>query len=155
MKGVKLIIFVGLTTLFLTGCGNNSDAKTLTCTNTTESDGIESKEDIIMTFDEDEDKISNIKLSIDSKVTAESAKENWEFFVAMMESQFIETEEDGFTLTTDNDTDNYTFNITLDIDPTLAREDIFSTYGLASLGDYNSTYNEVKEAGVEAGFTCE
>ena len=83
------------------------------------------------------------------------AKENWEFFVAMMESQFIETEEDGFTLTTDNDTDNYTFNITLDIDPTLAREDIFSTYGLASLGDYNSTYNEVKEAGVEAGFTCE
>ncbi len=153
MKKIKLIVFLGLVTLVLTGCGNsNGDAKTLTCTNTTENDGIERKEDIVMTFAED--KISNIKLSVDSKVKDDVAKENWDLFVAMMESQFVETEEDGFTLTTDNDEKNYTFKVTLDIDPAVAREDVFSTYGLASLGNFNSTYDEIIAAGEDAGFTC-
>ena len=155
MKGIKLIAFLGLAIIFLTGCGNggsDSNANTLTCTNTTENDSIERKEDIVMTFDND--KITKIKLSVDSKVKDEVAKENWDLFVAMMESQFVETKEDGFTLTTDNDKDNYIFKVTLDVDPTIAKEDVFSTYGLASLGDFNSTYDEIIAAGEEAGFTC-
>ena len=49
-----------------------------------------------MTFKDD--KVTDVKMSIDSKAASEVFENNWDVFAAMMDQQFEEKNEDGVIL---------------------------------------------------------
>lgn len=149
MRGVKYLGVLVVSLFFLTGC---SSEKTLTCTNSEESSGITSNQKITVTFVDDE--VTYVKMSIDNEATDDTIIDNWDTFVSILESAFEDTEEDGIVLTTENDTDNYTFSISLEIDLEKASEDALSEYSLDDIASSSATYDEVKEAAEEEGYTC-
>lgn len=121
MRGLKLVAVLTVAILFLTGCGNNE--KTLTCTNTEEQSGISMEQKVTMTFKED--KISYVKMSVNSKATSSLIENNWDMFASMMDEQFEERNEDAL-----------------------------SEYGLDGITDESSTYEQTKKDAEEDGFTC-
>ncbi len=149
MRGVKYLGVLVVSLFFLTGC---SSEKTLTCTNSEESSGITSNQKITVTFVDDE--VTYVKMSIDNEATDDTIIDNWDTFVSILESAFEDAEEDGIVLTTENDTDNYTFSISLEIDLEKASEDALSEYSLDDIASSSATYDEVKEAAEEEGYTC-
>ena len=149
MRG-KLLAILAVSVLFITGCGNNE--RTLTCTNSEDSDGLTMDQEVTMTFKDD--KVTYVKMSIDNKATDDLIIENWDMFASMMESQFEETDSDGVSLTTENDATNHTFNVSLEIDLENASEDASAEYGLDGITDENSNYEQTKEDAEADGFTC-
>ena len=150
MRGLKLVAVLTVAVLFLTGCGNNE--KTLTCTNTEEQSGISMEQEVTMTFKED--KISYVKMSVNSKATSSLIESNWDMFASMMDEQFEERNEDGIKVTTNNDTDNHAYKVELEVDLTKTNEDALSEYGLDGITDERSTYEQTKKDAEEDGFTC-
>ncbi len=112
VRGVKLFGILAVSVLLITGCGNNE--KTLTCTNSEEDSGLKMSQEVTMTFKDD--KISYVKMSIDNEATDDTIIDNWDMFVSILDSQFKESNEDGVKLSTDNDTDNHIYNVSLEID---------------------------------------
>jgi len=148
VRGVKLFGILAISVLFITGCGNQ---KTLTCSMSEEDDGLSMNQELNVVYEED--KIANVRMSIDAKITDDQYQEYWDMFVSMMESQYEEKNADGIKVSTNND-DNYTFNITLDVDLEKASADDLATYDLEDLADETATYEELKEQLEESGYTC-
>ena len=148
MKGLKLLTIVAVGLFCLTGCGE----KTLECTLTEEDDYMKMVQTMSLTFKDDQ--ITNAKMSIDTTVKSENAQENWSDFVDMMESQYEETDADGVKVTTEEDADNYSFNLTVEADITKASEETLAEYDLADFADNAGTYEENKEEAEANGFVC-
>ena len=149
VKGVKLFGILAISVLFITGCGNQ---KTLTCSMSEEDDGLSMNQELNVVYEED--KIANVRMSIDAKITDDQYQEYWDMFVSMMESQYEEKNADGIKVSTKSNDDNYTFNITLDVDLEKASADDLATYDLEDLADETATYEELKEQLEESGYTC-
>ena len=149
MGGVKLFGILAISVLFITGCGNQ---KTLTCSMSEEDDGLSMNQELNVVYEED--KIANVRMSMDAKITDDQYQEYWDMFVSMMESQYEEKNADGIKVSTKSNDDNYTFNITLDVDLEKASADDLATYDLEDLADETATYEELKEQLEESGYTC-
>ena len=149
MRRVKLFGILAISVLFITGCGNQ---KTLTCSMSEEDDGLSMNQELNVVYEED--KIANVRMSIDAKITDDQYQEYWDMFVSMMESQYEEKNADGIKVSTKSNDDNYTFNITLDVDLEKASADDLATYDLEDLADETATYEELKEQLEESGYTC-
>ena len=149
MRGVKLFACLAVSILFLTGCGGE---KTLTCTNSEEQNGINIDQKITMTFKDD--KVTDVKMSIDSKAASEVFENNWDVFAAMMDQQFEEKNEDGVSLKVNNDADNHTYRVELNVDLEKATDDALSEYGKKRINDKNESYEDTKKDAEDAGYTC-
>ena len=149
-KGVKLFGIITIMVLFLTGCGN--DNKTLSCTLSEDQDGVTMGQ--TMEIDFENDKMSYVTMSIDTKATDSLYEENWDLFSNMMASQFEEVEKDGFKITTTNDSDNKTFSVIIEVDPKKASTDDLDEYSLEDIVGDDSTYDELKNDLEEEGYTC-
>ena len=149
MRGVKLFGILAISVLFITGCGNQ---KTLTCSMSEEDDGLSMNQELNVVYEED--KIANVRMSMDAKITDDQYQEYWDMFVSTMESQYEEKNADGIKVSTKSNDDNYTFNITLDVDLEKASADDLATYDLEDLADETATYEELKEQLEESGYTC-
>ena len=107
---------------------------------------------VTMTFKED--KISYVKMSVNSKATSSLIENNWDMFASMMDEQFEERNEDGIKVTTNNDTNDHAYKVELEVDLTKTNEDALSEYGLDGITDESSTYEQTKKDAEEDGFTC-
>ena len=149
VRGVKLFGILAVSLLFITGCEGE---KTLTCTNSEEDSGIKMKQEITMTFKDD--KVSYVKMSIDNEATDDTIIDNWDMFVSMLDSQFEETDKDGVKLSTNNDSTNHIYNVSLEIDLEKASEDALKEYNLDGITDANATYEDTKKEAEDSGYTC-
>ena len=73
VRGLKLFGILAVSLLFITGCGNSE--RTLTCSMSEEDDGLSMEQTVDLTFNDD--KVTNVKMSIDTKVTDSTYQENW------------------------------------------------------------------------------
>ena len=151
MKKLKLLSLVLIFVLcfLLTGCGNE---KVISCSKTEEDSGISMEQTIDVTFQDD--KITNVKMSVDSKAVDDDIKENWSYFVSILDGQFQETDAAGIRLTKDNNEDDYTYTIVLDVDLETANEEDLADYDLDSIVGSDETYDSIKEQAEDDGFTC-
>ena len=149
MRGVKLFACLAVSILFLTGCGGE---KTLTCTNSEEQNGINIDQKITMTFKDD--KVTDVKMSIDSKASSDLIENNWDTFASMMDQQFEEKDENGVSLKINNDASNHTYRVELTVDLEKATDDALSEYGLDGITDANASYEDTKKDAEDAGYTC-
>ena len=92
VRGIKLFGILAISVLFITGCGNQ---KTLTCSMSEEDDGLSMNQELNVVYEED--KIANVRMSIDAKITDDQYQEYWDMFVSMMESQYEEKNGRAFT----------------------------------------------------------
>ena len=100
------------------------------------------------------DKVSNVKLIVDSKATSNTIKNNWKTFASTLDSQFPDSNKEGITLTKENKEADYTYKITIDVDVAKAKDEDLAEYNLDGLADAEGTYDSVKEEAENSGFTC-
>ena len=150
MKKLKLLgiacMFVAC--LSLSGCGK----KVLTCSTNQEQSGLSMGQTVEVTFNGD--KVSNVKLIVDSKATSNTIKNNWKTFASTLDSQFPDSNKEGITLTKENKEADYTYKITIDVDVAKAKDEDLAEYNLDGLADAEGTYDSVKEEAENSGFTC-
>lgn len=150
MKKLKLLSIITLMAiLFVTGC---SGEKTLTCTNTEKASGVQMDQEVVMKFKND--KINYVKMTVKSKATSDLIKNNWSIFASTMDQQYTNENSDGVKLTTKNDQENYSYDVSLEVDLEKASKDSLSKYGLSSITDDDSSMSEVKKDAEADGFTC-
>lgn len=148
MKGLKTVFIVIIGLLCLTGCGE----KRLTCTHEENDSGVKTNQKIEMKFKDD--KVTAIKMSIDSKATDEEAKSSWNMVTSLLEAAYEEVDEEGLKVTFKNDEKNYSYNLTFDVDLAKVKEENLEKYNLDSIVDSTSSLEEVKKSAEEDGFTC-
>lgn len=150
MKNFKFLALSILTTILLTGCGAE---KTLTCSKTEDSSaGISVEQKISMTFKND--KVSNIEMSVNSKATSDTIKTYWDTFASTLDAQYPSKNEDGITISTENNKENYEYKINMGFDLNKASDDVLEEYGLDGIADSNSKLEDVKKSAEEDGYTC-
>ena len=150
MKNFKFLALSVLTTVLLTGCGSE---KTLTCSKTEDSSaGISVEQKIAMTFKND--KISNVEMSVNSKATSDTIKTYWDTFASTLDAQYPSKDENGITVSTKNNEEDYEYTITMGFDLSKASDDDLAEYGLDGIADSNSKLKDVKESAEEDGYTC-
>lgn len=153
MKKLSMV-FLGVVaiTLVATGCGNAETEKTLVCSNTQNEDGLTIEQVISMTFKND--KMNHMKMDVNTKVTDEDVKSNWEMFTQAMDGENQESEKDGISLKVTKDDQNYEYKVTVDVDVEKASKEDLKEQGLEDLADDNSTLEENKTSAEADGFTC-
>lgn len=149
VRALKLFGCLSIAVLCLTGC---SSEETLTCSMEDESSGVSMEQIVEMTFKDD--KINKVKMTVNTKATDDTMKENWNLIASSMDEQFDEKSSDGVSLSKDNDTDNHTYKVELSVDLDKATEDSLSEYGLDGITDDDSTLEETKKEAEDSGFTC-
>lgn len=111
MKKGKIALLLPVFALALTGCGNTS--KTLTCTNTEKTDGIETKAEVAIKFKKDT--VESMNLTIDLKLPDEykdQKKELMDTYKSMMSGVDVKETKDGIKITADSDSEYFdSFNI--------------------------------------------
>lgn len=151
MKKLKYLVIMLFAIIFVTGCGSNE--KTLTCTNTEEESGLKMKQTIVMNFKDD--KINNVKMTVDNEATDDLIKENWDMFASALDQQFNTDEETkGVKLTTSNDKDTYNYSVSIEVDLNEANEESLALYDMEDIADSDESYEDVKKSAEEDGFTC-
>lgn len=149
VRSAKLFGCLLVATVLLTGC---SSEETLTCSMEDESSGVSMEQIVDMTFKDD--KINKVKMTVNTKATNDTMKENWDLIASSMDEQFDEKTSDGVSLSKNNDADNYTYKVELSVDLDKATEDSLSEYGLDGITSDNSTLEETKKEAEDSGFTC-
>lgn len=149
VRAAKLFGCLLVATVLLTGC---SSEETLTCSMEDESSGVSMEQVVDMTFKDD--KINKVKMTVNTKATNDTMKENWDLIASSMDEQFDEKTSDGVSLSKNNDADNYTYKVELSVDLDKATEDSLSEYGLDGITSDNSTLEETKKEAEDSGFTC-
>ena len=148
MKKLKLLVVTVFGLLLLTGCGE----KTLTCTNSESSSGIDMGQEAVIKFKGE--KVSYVKLTIDAKATSSLIKNNWSTFADTLGKQYTDKKATGIKVTTKNDSKNYTYKISIEVDVNKAKDDDLKDYSLDGIAEKTSTYKEVKESAEASGFKC-
>ena len=149
VRAIKLFGCLTVAAFLLTGC---SSEETLTCSMEDESSGVSMEQIVEMTFKDD--KINKVKMTVNTKATDDTMKENWDLIASSMDEQFDEKSSDGVSLSKDNDADNHTYKVELSVDLDKATEDSLSEYGLDGITDDDSTLEETKKEAEDSGFTC-
>lgn len=150
MKNKGKVFLIIAAFILLTGCGNKEEK--LICSNSETSNGLSIKQTISMTFKND--KINHMKMDVNSKITDETLKTNWDAFKESMDSQNLEKEKDGVSLKVTKDDKNYEYIVTLDVDITKAKQEDLKEYNLEDLTDDKSTLEDNKKVAEKDGFTC-
>lgn len=150
MKNKGKVFLLIAAFILLTGCGNKKEK--LICSNSETSNGLSIKQTISMTFKND--KINHMKMDVNSKITDETLKTNWDAFKESMDSQNLETEKNGVSLRVTKDDKNYEYIVTLDVDITKAKQEDLKEYNLEDLTDDKSTLEDNKKVAEKDGFTC-
>lgn len=148
MKKFRILACSLVAVLVLTGCGN----KTLTCTKTESNSGLDMTQEISIKFKGK--KVTNMKVSVDSKATTDTIKNNWDMFVGILDAQYPESNEEGVNITTQNNADKHTYKVSIDIDLNKASESALEEYDLDGVADVNSDIKTVKAAAEKSGYTC-
>lgn len=147
------ILFLGLAAITLVGgCGSKETEKTLVCSTTQDESGMKMEQVISMAFKND--KMNQMKMDLNIKVTDDEVKENWEAFTKAMDNENQETDKDGVTLKVEKDDKNYEYKVSLNIDVEKAGKDALEKYDLEELNGDNGTLEENKKTAEENGFTC-
>ncbi len=150
MKNLKgLLLGVALIGL-VTGCGNKE--QTLVCTDSQSASGVKVNQEVSMTFKNDKVKIIN--MTVDSKATSDTIKDNWDTFASTMSSQYKDKKTDGITLKTTNDKKNYSYKVSIDIDLDKASKESLSEYNLSSITKSKEGLEDVKKSAENDGYTC-
>ncbi len=151
MKKLRVlgISFALVSCFLLAGCGKE---KVLTCSINQEQSGLSMDQIAEITFNDD--KVSNVKLTVDSKATSDTIKDNWDAFTESLDSQFPDSNKTGIKLTKENKEKDYTYKIIIDVDVTKAKDEDLAEYNLDGLADAEGTYDSVKEQAEKSGFTC-
>ena len=149
VRAAKLFGCLLVATVLLTGC---SSEETLTCSMEDESSGVSMEQIVDRTFKDD--KINKVKMTVNTKATNDTMKENCDLIASSMDEQFDEKTSDGVSLSKNNDADNYTYKVELSVDLDKATEDSLSEYGLDGITSDNSTLEETKKEAEDSGFTC-
>ena len=151
MKKLRVlgISYALATSFLLAGCGNE---KVLTCSINQKQSGLSMDQIAEITFNDD--KVTNVKLTVDSKATSDTIKDNWDTFTKSLDSQFPDSNKTGIKLTKENKEKDYTYKITIDVDVTKAKDEDLAEYDLDGLADAEGTYDSVKEQAEKSGFTC-
>ena len=150
MKKIALFGFACLSCLLLAGCGSE---KVLTCSMTQEQSGLNMEQIVDITFSDD--KVTNVKMTVDSDATDDTIKDNWDTFASMLDQQFPDSDKEGIKVTKENNKDKHNYKIVIDVDVTKANDDDLAEYSLSGLADAEGTYDSVKEQAEKSGFTCE
>ena len=149
MKKIKYLVITLLALLVVTGCGSS---KKLTCTKEESSSGIDMKQTITVNFNKD--KVSKVKLSLNSKATDENIKSNWNLFSEALGKQFSSSSKEGIKITTKDDSKNYTYLIELEIDVNKAKKEDLEDYDMEDILDSNESYSDLKKELEEQGYSC-
>lgn len=149
MKKIKYLVITLLALLVVTGCGSS---KKLTCTKEESSSGIDMKQTITVNFNKD--KVSKVKLSLNSKATDENVKSNWNLFSEALGSQFSSSSKEGIKITTKDDSKNYTYLIELEIDVNKAKKEDLEDYDMEDILDSNESYSDLKKEFEDQGYSC-
>lgn len=148
-----LVIFLSLfLSIAITGCNKDEGEKTLVCTTTENEDGMSIEEVISMTYEND--KLKAMEMSVNTKMSDEDIKENWEDFKEAMAQYDVEYSEEGIDYKVEVNDDTYEYKTILNIDITKASEDALKKQGFDGLKDDNSTLEETKKEAEEDGATC-
>ncbi len=149
MKNVKILLAVVAVGVFLTGCGKK---ETLTCTNTQTASGVSMDQKVEVTFNGKD--VEYIKMNVDSKATTDVIKKNWSVFASTLDKQYPNEDKNGIKVTTKNNKDKYTYDISIEIDLNKADKKSLSKYNLGDIANAKGSLKEVKESAEKSGFTC-
>ena len=147
MKTKVLNILVVL--LLLTGCGKS---QILTCTSTEESDGLQLREEVAITFSNK--KASNVAMSVDMKAIDDDSKKMWSEIIDFYTKKFPISNEEGLVVKALDNKDSYHYTINMVIDLNKVSEDTLTKYELDDLLNDNDTINDIKLEAEQNGFTC-
>lgn len=149
MKKAKYLVITLLALLVVTGCGSG---KKLTCTKEESSSGIDMKQTITVNFEKD--KVSKVKLSLNSKATNETIKSNWNLFAETLGKQFSSSSKEGIKITTKNDSKNYSYLIELEVDVNKAKKEDLEEYDMEDVLDSTESYDDLKKDFEGEGYSC-
>lgn len=153
MKKISMLFLCFLMVFFIAGCGKTEDKEqTLVCTATESEDGMSIEQVISMTYKND--KLSHMKMEVNTKITDSDIQNNWDSFKKSMDSNNEEMDEDGVSLKVVIDDEKFEYNTILDIDVLNASEEALSKQGFSDLKNDNSTIEENKEESEKDGYTC-
>lgn len=147
------MIFLGLASIILvTGCDTTETEKKLVCTSTQNEEGMSIEQVISMTFKND--KLNHMTTDVNTKVTDEKVKQNWQVFVETMDEQNKESNKDGVSLKVTKDNENYEYKVTLDIDVENASKEALEAQGFGDLSGDSGALEDNKKSAEQDGFTC-
>ncbi len=156
MKKILSILLMGVLAIGLTGCNlfEEKDAKeqTLICTTTESDEDMDIEQVITMTYRKD--KLTQMKMEVNTKLNNSDVKENWEEFKKSMAENNQEYEKNGISLKAVIDDQNYEYDTILDIDVENVSKEDLKEQGFEGLKDDNSTLEETKTLAEKDGATC-
>ena len=141
MKRFVCVVSCSLFALVLTGCGS----KTLTCTKTGTEDGMETKENIKVTFKNDKPATAEMNMEM---ILDEDTKSYADMILGMLESTFEEAEQEGLTIDTEKTDDSIKVKMNVDFNKVKSTEEL--DFDIDSDEDFES----VKEDFEEDGYSC-
>ena len=100
------------------------------------------------------DKLTQLKMEVNTKLNNSDVKENWEEFKKSMAENNQEYEKNGISLKAVIDDQNYEYDTILDIDVENVSEEDLKEQGFEGLKDDNSTLEETKTLAEKDGATC-
>jgi len=148
LKKFRILACSLLAVLVLTGCGS----KTLTCTKSETSSGLDMTQEIKIVFKGDKVKDLNAKFGI--VAVEQTIKNSWDTLVPLWAVEFPETNEDGIKVSVKNDKNNYSFQAIIEIDADKVSESSLETYDLDGLTETGVGFEQAKENFEGMGYTC-
>jgi hypothetical protein len=155
MKKIKLFITIFLVVALFACSKNTSSNDTLTCNQSSTSDGIKMEQTLELNFKDDN--VETLDLTLLAVAEDEEAKQYWSIVTGILESTFNdESTSDGIEFTTKNDSDAYTYEVKMHIDPGKINENDLNPAMLEGLNpqDLTGTKEEARKAAENMGFAC-
>lgn len=153
MKKISMLFFSILIIVLVTGCGaTEKKEQKLVCTTTEDEEGMSIDQVISMTYKND--KLKHMTMEVNTTITDDTVKENWEDYKKNMDEDNKEFDKDGVSLKVKVDDKNYEYDTILDIDVENASEKVLKEQGFEGLKDDTSTLKESKESAEKDGAIC-
>lgn len=118
MKKLSCLFICAFFAFILTGCGNTS---TLTCTKTSTEDGMETKENIKVTFEKD--KPSKAEMSMDMKFD-DDTKDYIDLTYNMLDTALESVEQDGLVIDKEKTDDSIRVKLNVDFSKVESTEEL-------------------------------
>lgn len=149
MKKLKVLVLVVMVAIMTTGCGKE---KTLNCSMTKTQSGVNMDQNVKMQFKND--KVNKITMSLNAKADNDLIKQGWSVFASTLENNYKDPNKDGIKISTNNNAEDYIFNITIEIDLEKASEEDLKAYNLDGIADKKSNIENVKKNAEKSGYSC-
>jgi len=158
MKKLMMALVLCLGVL-LSACGGNSNAlanpddTVLVCSMSEESDGMFTEMKATFMFNA-EDVATEMDVDMSMRATEDEMKSYWAFVPAMFDEVFSGMETDAVHVETNNDAENYTFTVHIQIDPARISEADAANDFLGLDSGAIGTYQQTKDSLTQSGFVC-